>query len=441
MSEGPPDGLPKRLEVLVNISNAAPARGTKDILPKEAQLRSWAISRILETYTKHGFRQIEVPIIESIEWLTGGVGGENEKLLFKILKRGEKLDLTKIKSEDELCDLALRFDLTVPLTRYFANNQSQLPMPFKAIQIGPVFRAERPQKGRFRQFTQCDIDILGEQSYLGEIELIAASAEALTALTLHGFEIKINDRRALETFARYCGVVDSRAGEFFIILDKLDKIGIEGVARELAAKSFDSASVDRAIEFIEALGKGMNPLEFYSEIGVDESVIDQLKKIAAFSKELGGTTFSCVLDPTIVRGMGYYTGTVFEVAYPGWSSSIAGGGRYDKMMARFGKDSPAVGFSLGFERILSILAEKPEQVHGVAQRYLTILFDESEDVKAVFEIATFWREAGYSVSLRHRRARIGNQLKRLEAEANLSRRQGDFFGAIVYGEDSEPREL
>lgn len=429
------------LEVLLSTRNAAPARGTKDILPREAQLRSWAISRIVETYSRHGFSQIEVPIIESIEWLTGGIGGENEKLLFKILKRGEKLDLANVTSEDDLCDLALRFDLTVPLTRYFANNQALLPQPFKAIQIGPVFRAERPQRGRFRQFTQCDIDILGEPSYLGEIELIAASAEALEALSLRGFEIKINDRRALESFSRYCGLAETQSGDFFITLDKLDKIGIEGVAKELSAKSFATGSIDKAVDLIQGLSAGRNPLDFYSETGVAEAVLSQLEKIASFSKDLGGASFSAVLDPTIVRGMGYYTGTVFEVTYPGWTSSIAGGGRYDKMLERYGKDSPAVGFSIGFERVLSILLEKHDLAQGVSRRYITVLFEESDDIKTVFQLATFWREAGYSVSLAHRKAKLGNQLKRLEAEANAARHRGDFFGVMVYGLDHEPREL
>ncbi len=421
--------------------NASPARGTKDILPKEAQLRSWAVNRILEAYARHGFSQIEVPIIEGIEWLTGGVGGENEKLLFKILKRGEKLDLAAATSEDDLCDLALRFDLTVPLTRYYAANQSQLPLPFKAIQIGPVFRAERPQKGRFRQFTQCDIDIIGEPSYLGEMELIAASAEALCALSLRGFEIKINDRRALESFSRHCGIEEGRSGEFLVALDKLDKIGVSGVAKELESKSFQHGAIDKAVGLIELLGNGMEPLEFYSEIGVGKEVIDQLEKINSFSRELGGAAFSSALDPTVVRGMGYYTGTVFEVAYPGWSSSIAGGGRYDKMLERYGKDSPAVGFSLGFERILTILLEMHEPVQAVAQRYLTILFEEGEEFKPAFELAGFYRDAGYNVSLRHRKAKLGNQLKRLEAEANLARSHGDYHGVVVYGEDEEPREL
>lgn len=427
--------------ILLSTRNASPARGTKDILPKEAQLRSWAVSKILETYTKHGFSQIEVPIIENLEWLTGGVGGENEKLLFKILKRGEKLDLTSIKSEDDLCDLALRFDLTVPLTRYFANNRANLPLPFKAIQIGPVFRAERPQKGRFRQFTQCDIDIIGEPSYLGEIELIAASAEALQELSLKGFEIKINDRRALESFSNHCGFPEERSGEFFIVLDKLDKVGIDGVANELSAKAFPSSSIDTAMQLIEGLSRGSDPIEFYSTVGVKDEIVNQLEKIESFSSKLGGTNFSAVLDPTIVRGMGYYTGTVFEVAYPGWSSSVAGGGRYDKMLARYGTDAPAVGFSLGFERLLSILMDKPELAQGVSERYLTVIFPEGEDIGELFQLATFWREAGYSVSLRHRKSKIGNQLKRLKSEADAQRRPGDFFGVLVYGEDHEPREL
>lgn len=425
----------------MSTKNAAPARGTKDILPKEAQLRSWAVSRIVETYSRHGFSQIEVPIIENIEWLTGGVGGENEKLLFKILKRGEKLDLTAIKSEDDLCDLALRFDLTVPLTRYFANNHAHLPMPFKAIQIGPVFRAERPQKGRFRQFTQCDIDILGEPSYLGEIELIAASAEALKALSLRGFEFKINDRRALESFSSYCGFEESRSGEFFITLDKLDKVGIDGVAKELAAKSFAHSSIDKAMKLIQGLSSGRDPVDFYSEVGVDDPVLAQIEAVASFSKDLGGDDYSVSLDPTVVRGMGYYTGTVFEVAYPGWSSSIAGGGRYDKMLERYGVGSPAVGFSIGFERVISILEESTNPSRGAAQRYITILFDEADELRPVYQLANQWREAGYAVSLRHRKAKIGNQLKRLEAEANLARREGDFFGVLIYPEGTEPKEL
>lgn len=421
--------------------NAAPARGTKDILPKEARLRAWAISRILQAYSSHGFIQIDTPIIENIEWMTGGVGGENEKLLFKILKRGEKLDLASIAIEDDLCDLALRFDLTVPLSRYFSNNQANLPQPFKAIQIGPVFRAERPQKGRYRQFTQCDIDILGEPSYLGEIELIGASAEALRALSLEGFEIKINDRRALEAFSTYCGLSKDEAQDFFITLDKLDKVGIEGVAKELSVKLFSGSSIERAVSLIDGLQHGRSPLDFYSEINLNDKILADIEKIALFSKQLGEGAFTSVIDPTIVRGMGYYTGTVFEVSYPGWNSSIAGGGRYDKMLERYGKGSPAVGFSLGFERIISILSESERSIRDVSTKHLTILFHEDDDVVEVYRFANSWRSQGYSVSLSHRKAKLGNQLKKLESEAALLRADGDFYGVLIYGQDRYPKEI
>lgn len=422
-------------------NNASPARGTKDILPREAQLRSWAISKIVESYTRHGFTQIETPILENIEWLTGGIGGENEKLLFKILKRGEKLDLLNITSEDDLCDLALRFDLTVPLTRYYANNQARLPQPFKAIQIGPVFRAERPQKGRLRQFIQCDIDILGEPSFLGEIELIAASADALLGLEMSGFEIKVNDRRALEAFAKYCGVIESQSPSFFITLDKLDKIGIQGVSQELGKDSFSPATIEKLIASLGELESGRDPLAFYSAVGVDDRVVSEMERIVNFANRQGQGRYHASIDPTVIRGMGYYTGTVFEVSYPGWSSSIAGGGRYDAMLVRYGHDSPAVGFSLGFERILSILLERDDVSRGDAKRYLTILFDESEDLNEVFEVANVWRSHGYFVSLRIKRAKVGQQLKRLESEAAGMKNPGDFYGFMIYNRDNEPVEL
>lgn len=421
--------------------NASPARGTKDILPREAQLRSWAISKIVESYTRHGFTQIETPILENIDWLTGGVGGENEKLLFKILKRGEKLDLLNVTNEDDLCDLALRFDLTVPLTRYYANNQARLPQPFKAIQIGPVFRAERPQKGRLRQFIQCDIDILGEPSFLGEIELIAASADALLGLEMRGFEIKVNDRRALEVFAKHCGVNESQSPSFFITLDKLDKIGIQGVAQELGKNSFSAGTVEKLTFALEELKSGRDPLAFYSAVGVADQVVSDMERIVNFANQTGQGRYQSSIDPTVIRGMGYYTGTVFEVSYPGWSSSIAGGGRYDTMLARYGHDSPAVGFSLGFERILSILLEHNEVSRGDSKRCLTILFDESENLDEVFAVANAWRDHGYFVSLRIKRAKVGQQLKRLESEAAAMRNPGDFYGFMIYNRDTEPVEL
>lgn len=410
------------------------------MLPKEARLRSWAVSKIVSVYAKHGFTQIETPIIENLEWLTGGVGGENEKLLFRILKRGDKLDLESAKSEDDVSDLALRFDLTVPLSRYYANNEANLPTPFKAIQIGPVFRAERPQKGRFRQFTQCDIDIIGEPGIMGEMELIGASSEALLSLGLKNFNIKLNDRRALEALGGHCGFEKSQWDSLYVSLDKLDKIGVEGISKELYNKSFLPAAIDRLAELTSSLQTGRDPIDFYDEIGVDSEVVDNLVSLRSLAVSLGAGGFECTLDPTIVRGMGYYTGTVFEVSYPGWNSSIAGGGRYDGMLERYGKRSPAVGFSLGFERIMGILSEE-DLFRGQPGRYVTVLFSDEENMSEVYRFASSWRDGGYSVTLRRRRAKIGNQLKRLEAEADGMRVPGDFHGVIVFGEDSEPREL
>ncbi|MEZ4543798.1 MAG: ATP phosphoribosyltransferase regulatory subunit [Cyanobacteriota/Melainabacteria group bacterium] len=214
---------------------ATPPRGTRDFLPEEAALRDWACEKIKATYREHGFTPIETPALENIKLLKRGEGGENLQLIFEILKRGEKLEkaMSGNGQEPELSDLGLRFDLTVPLVRYYSNNANELPIPFKAVQIGNVWRAERPQKGRFRQFTQCDIDIIGLKSNFAELDLLNASSRALLALGLDGFTIRINDRRYLQDIARYCGFAEESWERVFIAIDKLDKIGLDGVKTEL----------------------------------------------------------------------------------------------------------------------------------------------------------------------------------------------------------------
>ncbi|MBO4347670.1 MAG: histidine--tRNA ligase, partial [Lachnospiraceae bacterium] len=344
-----------------------PTTGMKDILPEEMRIRDYCISMITRTYETFGFTHIETPCVEHIENLCSNQGGENEKLVFKILKRGEKLNLETATCENDLADSGLRFDLTLPLARYYSNNQASLPAPFKALQMGNVWRAERPQKGRFRQFMQCDIDILGEAGNLAEIELILATTTLLSKLQFNNFKVKINERRILKAMAAYAGFDPEKTGEVFVILDKMDKIGIEGVKEDLIANGFEAATVEKYMSLfdeIAALGDSTNiaALDFLNDKlngFIEEGVIDNLKEI--FMGVNAAKTADCVLafDPTLVRGMGYYTGTIYEIEMAELNCSVAGGGRYDKMIGKFtGNDTPAVGFSIGFERIITIMLEK-----------------------------------------------------------------------------------
>ncbi len=328
-----------------------PVTGMKDIMPAEMQLRDYVIGVIKETYGKFGFTSIETPCVENIANLSSKQGGENEKLIFKILKRGEKLNLETAKGEEDLVDGGLRYDLTVPLVRYYSNHANELPSPFKALQMGNVWRADRPQKGRYRQFMQCDIDILGEPSNLAEIELILATTTTLGKLGFRGFQIRINERRILKAMAAYSGFPEESYDQVFIILDKMDKIGLDGVAAELKGNGFGEESVEEA-------ENGLVYLTEKLEGTLDAEVGQSLKEIIASVKATKASEFEIVFDPTLVRGMSYYTGTIFEIAMPEFGGSCGGGGRYDKMVGRFtGKDVPACGFSIGFERIILIMME------------------------------------------------------------------------------------
>ena len=338
-----------------------PVTGMKDILPEEMKLRDYVIGVIKETYGKYGFASIETPCVENIDNLTNKQGGENEKLVFKILKRGEKLNLETAKGEEDLVDGGLRYDLTVPLVRYYSNHANELPSPFKALQMGNVWRADRPQKGRYRQFMQCDIDILGEPSNLAEIELILATTTTLGKLGFRGFQIRINERRILKAMAAYSGFPEESYDQVFIILDKMDKIGLDGVAAELKGNGFGEESVEKYMELFQGMEEAENGLVYLTEKlegTLDAEVGQSLKEIIASVKATKASEFEIVFDPTLVRGMSYYTGTIFEIAMPEFGGSCGGGGRYDKMVGRFtGKDVPACGFSIGFERIILIMME------------------------------------------------------------------------------------
>ncbi|MCR4787164.1 MAG: histidine--tRNA ligase [Lachnospiraceae bacterium] len=350
-----------------------PVTGMKDILPGEMEIRDYVIRVIKDTYRKFGFTGIETPCLENIENLTNKQGGENEKLIFKVMKRGDKLNLETAQSEADLCDLGLRYDLTVPLVRYYSNNSATLPNPFKALQIGPSFRAERPQRGRYRQFYQCDIDILGDPSNLAEIELITATTTCLGNLGFKGFEIRINDRRILKAMAEYAGFKEESFDEVFIILDKMDKIGLDGVREELLAEGFSAESIDKYAGLFEMIkDKGNDGLKVIAEkIGdfIDGSVKDWLEEIMVSVDAAKEASFEVVFDPTLVRGMGYYTGTIFEIAIPEFGGSCGGGGRYDKMVGKFtGQETPAVGFSIGFERIVMLLLEQGYEIPDAGKK-------------------------------------------------------------------------
>lgn len=343
-----------------------PVTGMKDILPEEMEIRDYVIGVIKDTYGRFGFTSIETPCMENIANLSNKQGGDNEKLVFKILKRGEKLNVAEAAREEEIVDAGMRYDLTVPLVRYYCNNAASLPVPFKALQIGNVWRADRPQRGRFRQFMQCDIDILGEPSNLAEIELILATTTTLGKLGFRGFEIRINDRQILKAMAAYSGFAEESYDSVFVTWDKMDKIGVEGVEAELLENGFEREAVNRYLELYSGLEKADNGVAYLADRlkdVLDPSVTEGLKEIIDSVSATKASDFKMVFDATLVRGMSYYTGTIFEIAIPEYGGSCGGGGRYDRMVGKFtGKDVPACGFSIGFERIIMLLLESGFQV-------------------------------------------------------------------------------
>ena len=383
-----------------------PVNGMKDILPAEMEIRDYVTSVIKDTYRSFGFTPIETPCMENIANLSNKQGGENEKLIFKVLKRGEKLNLETAKEEADVVDFGMRYDLTVPLSRFYANHANDLPTPFKALQIGSVWRADRPQRGRYRQFTQCDLDILGEPSNLAEIELITATTTTIGRLGFKNFEIRINERRILKAMAAYSGFEEKDYDSIFITLDKMDKIGLEGVAAELEEEGYAKESIDKYLELFELLKDRKDVAEgvafLKDKLGdfLDQEVADSLTEIATAVNATKNAEFTLVFDPTLVRGMSYYTGTIFEIAMPELGAACGGGGRYDKMIGKFtGNDVPACGFSIGFERIILLLMESgfkiPERPKRVA--YLVEKKYPAEKLVDVMKQAKEARENGQQV--------------------------------------------
>ena len=399
-----------------------PVTGMKDMLPKEMEIRDYVIHLIKETYKTYGFSSMETPCVEHIENLCSKQGGDNEKLIFKILKRGEKLKIDEAKEENDLVDGGLRYDLTVPLARYYANHMSELSSPFKAMQIGNVWRADRPQKGRFRQFMQCDIDILGEPGILAEIELILATTAMLGKLNFQNFTVCINDRNILKAMAAYSGFKEEDYDEVFIVLDKMDKIGKEGVAGELQELGYGKESVDTYLGLFDEVTPDVEGIRYLKEkLGgcLSSETAEGMETIISSVEEAKEAKFGIRFDPTLVRGQSYYTGTIFEVTMDDFGGSVAGGGRYDKMIGKFtGQDTPACGFSIGFERIVMLLLENGYEVprKGAKKAYLLEKNMPKEGMLKVLAMAKADREAGKQVLIANMKKNKKFQKEQLQAE-------------------------
>lgn len=381
-----------------------PPRGMRDFLPAEKLKRDQILNSIRATYLTHGFQEIETPALEDLERLTSGQGGDNEKLAFRVMKRGEELERSLGGQADALADLGLRYDLTVPLTRYYATNRAKLPKVFKAIQTGPVWRAERPQKGRYRQFVQCDIDIIGDASNLAEIDLLVSSLEALAAIKLSDATIRVNHRVLLANLLDGLGVPEDGKPAAMIIIDKLDKIFAEGVVKELGEK-FGARVADAAAGWLSTLKAELETPSELQEI------------FAAVESRFGKGRLR--FDPTLVRGMGYYTGTIFEIEHPESGSSIGGGGRYDGMIGRWtGEDVPAVGISIGFERAVDLV---PDSFVSKPPMLLVLVLDDqsAKTVAAALSLQHQLFEQGYGVRLEARPKKLNLLLDAL-AEQGFS---------------------
>ena len=382
-----------------------PVTGMKDITPREMEIRDYVIRLIKETYGTFGFSSIETPCVEHIENLSSKQGGENEKLIFKILKRGEKLKIDTAQTEMDLVDGGLRYDLTVPLSRYYANNANALPQPFKALQMGNVWRADRPQRGRFRQFTQCDIDILGEPTYLAEIELVLATTTLLGKLDFHNFTIRINDRRILKAMAQYSGFPAESFDTVFIILDKMDKIGIEGVAEELEKEGFAKESIDTYLGLFREITNDVEGVRYIKEKLSDvleAGIAEDLETIINTVESVKTADFKMSFDPTLVRGMSYYTGPIFEISMDEFGGSVGGGGRYDEMIGKFtGNNTCACGFSIGFERIVMLLLERGYEIptKNGKKAYLIEKNMPADKLLNILKQATEERSAGTQINI------------------------------------------
>lgn len=402
---------------------STPVKGTRDYLPKEVEIRDYLQNVIAETYRDAGFVRITTPIIEDAVNLDKSEGGENLNLIFRVLKRGKKLSSAlnnENVTEKELSDMGLRYDLTLPLSRYFSNNKNELMTPFKVIQMDRVYRAERPQKGRLREFMQCDIDIIGNDSRDAEIELILTTTKALNRVGLKNYTVKINDRRILKSIFSYTGFDDADNEKLAIIFDKLDKIGIDGVKAELEENSFDKNAIDKFIGLFE---NDSLTLDSIADV-CDAEYVNDLKYIIDTVDKASNGTIPVEFTPSLVRGQGYYTGTIFEVAADGYSGAVAGGGRYDNLIGKFlNEDIPAVGFSIGFERIFGILMEQNYAIPDRKKR-IAVFYDKDNYADALAYAENLRDE--YMVSVIARPKKLGKFLNKLE--------QNEFDGFAVFGE-------
>ena len=411
---------------------ATPVKGMNDFLPADMRLRSHVQNMIRESYQTYGFEEIETPVMEHIENLSGKIGGENEKLIFKVMKRGRELE--KGLASGEIADSGLRYDLTVPLARYYANNRNELPAPLKALQIGNVWRADKPQKGRFRQFTQCDIDIIGDGSIMAEIELIAATSNMLTRIFaevgISEFTVHVNDRRILKAMAACAGFLPDQYDEVFILLDKMDKIGLDGVKEEMLKKEFPAEAVNAYISMFGRITDGIRPAQFCADTcaaQLDEKVAENMDIMMDSVSGMIDEHVRLMFDPTLVRGMSYYTGTIFEITIDGYSFSIAGGGRYDDMIGRFmGQSAPACGFSIGFERIVTILKDLGWKEPDGGKKRLAFLVDEKAGAARITEVfaeATRLRAEGNIVTVQPLKKNAKFQVETLEKNGYTSIRK------------------
>lgn len=399
-----------------------PVRGTRDFLPQETRLRDYLQEKILHTYVQNGFERILTPALEDADNLDKSEGGENLNLIFKILKRGEKLERAIEEEEfQELSDIGLRYDLTLPLCRYYANNKAHLNFPFKVIQLDRVYRAERPQRGRMREFVQCDIDILGSDSSECEIELIYVMGKTLLAIGMKDFIVHINDRRLHNELLSRLGFPEEHHASVSITLDKLDKVGIDGVREELLEKGCSEESIDAFVELLESEG---SMIDLVKSIVGEHEAVQSLEKIITASQKLSAGRYSIKYDLSLIRGQGYYTGTVFEITTPDFPGSIAGGGRYDKLIEKFiEEDVPAVGFSIGFERIFSILSEGGFVIPEEKQR-IGVIYDAGMITEAIRDTEPLREE--YEVTLFERPRKVGRLINRLEERG---------FSGFVYADN------
>ena len=393
-------------------------KGMKDILPSEQKLRDYVQGKILETYRASGFERISTPILEDAENLDKSDGGDNLNLIFKVLKRGEKLNAALANTpvdEKALSDMGLRYDLTLPLTRFFAANRANLQFPFKVIQTDRVYRAERPQKGRDREFVQCDIDILGDPSCNAEVELIDVTARALKNIGFNDFKININDRRILRAMLSNMGFAPDTLDSVCITFDKMDKIGPEGVEAELTEKQMPAGAVKALTDFVAKAAASQITIDDVAARCADPSIADDLKYVISTVQKVSGGKYQIDYTPSLVRGQGYYTGIVFELASPAFGGAVGGGGRYDNLIGKFiGQPVPAVGFSIGFERICAILLDQKYQIPGAKEK-CALLYDEQTEFPEVLAAAEKLR-ADYSVAVLHKAKKMGPMFDMLEKQ-------------------------